>query len=122
MQVTTIEALGHLGGERLRRDEPVFDAVARLHAVQHRDLDGLLGQVDAGDLCAPVRHGLGEDSAAAAHVEHALAGEPADQPLDVPEAQRIDLVQRAELARRVPPAVGQGAELGELRGIDVRRS
>ena len=39
--------------------------------------------------------------------------------LDVREAQRVDLVQRAELARGVPPAVRERAELGQLGRIDV---
>ena len=47
-----------------------------------------------------------------------LAGE-ARVAVDPFQAQRIDLVQRPELALRVPPAVGQLAEFLELCGVRV---
>ena len=59
-----------------------------------------------------------EDAAAAADVEHALARERREA-VDPGEAQRIELVQRPELALRVPPAVRELAELRELGRIGV---
>ena len=67
---------------------------------------------------AAPRHRLGEDAAAAADVEHLLAGEAA-LPVDPVQAQRVDLVQRPELALRVPPAVRELAEFLELGGVGV---
>src|SRR5690606_32855993 len=74
--------------------------------------------VDAGDGGASASHGLAEDAAAAAHVQHLLAGQ-ADALIDPVDPQRVDLVQRLELAFHVPPAVGEGFELGDFGAIDV---
>src|SRR6185436_4980278 len=87
--------------------------------VQRRDLERPLREVDAHHLRALRRHRLGEDAAAAADVEHALALEPPGEPLDMAEAQRIDLVQRPEFARGVPPAMRERAEFGDFGGVDV---
>ena len=86
--------------------------------MQLRDLERLFGEVDARHRGAQPRHRLGEDAAAAAHVEHALARERREA-VDPGEAQRVELVQRPELALRVPPAVRELAEFGELGGIGV---
>jgi hypothetical protein len=67
---------------------------------------------------ARARHRLGQDAAPAAHVEHRLAAQ-AGQFVDPAQAQRVDLVQRPELAVRVPPAVGKVTELGEFLHVDV---
>ena len=89
--------------------------------VQLRHLQRLVRHVDAGDLGAAARHRFGEDAAAAADVEHALAGERGAA-VDPVEAQRIDLVQRTELAVRVPPARGELAEFLELGRVGVHRA
>ena len=95
--------------------------VAGLERVQLRHAQRLGGQVDAQHLGAAPRHRIGQDAAAAADVEHPLAAQ-ADQGVDPVQAQRVDLVQRPELAFRVPPAVGQVAELGQFCRIGVDRS
>ncbi len=77
-----------------------------------------VAQIDAGDRGAMRRHALGENAAAAADVEHGLALEP-DAIIYIVEAQRVDVVQRLELAVRVPPARGQLLEFGDFFGIDV---
>ena len=115
-----VEGPRPFGGEILRGDEAIVDVGARFHSMKHGDLEGLLGQVDAGDRRALRSHGLGEDAAAASYVHDPLAGEPSREPLDVREAQRVDLVQRPELARGVPPAMRERTEFGEFRGIEVR--
>jgi hypothetical protein len=43
------------------------------------------------------------------------------QAVDPVEPQRIDLVQRPEIALRIPPAMGELAELGELARVGVDR-
>src|SRR6266850_2248243 len=78
-------------------------------------------EVDARDPGPAVRHRLGEDAAAAAHVEHALAAE-ARAAVDPVEAQRVDVVQGAELAVRVPPAVRELAEFLQLCRVGVHRN
>src|SRR6185436_8202059 len=75
----------------------------------------------AGDARAAARHALGENAAAAADVEHVLARERRVA-LDPFQAQRIDLVQRPELALRVPPARGEAAEFLELGGVRVHHA
>jgi hypothetical protein len=66
----------------------------------------------------PPRHGLGQDAAAATHVEHALALERGEL-VDPLQAQGVDLVQWPELALRIPPAVGEITEFGQFLGVDV---
>jgi hypothetical protein len=39
---------------------------------------------------------------------------------DIFEADRIELVQRAELAVEIPPFLGHGAEFFQLTGVDRR--
>ena len=74
MQVTTSKLAGRLGGQRLGRDLAVLDVAAPgLQRVQLRHPQRLGGQVDAQHLGAAPRHRFGQDAAAAAHVEHALA-------------------------------------------------
>src|SRR4051812_1709557 len=86
--------------------------------MQLRDTQAFLAEVDAGDLGAAARHRLGEDAAAAADVEHLLAGK-AGGAIDPFQAQRVDLVQRPEFALGVPPAVCELRKLLELCGVGV---
>ena len=65
------------------------------------------------------RERFGQNAAAAADIERHLALEATAALGDVPEAQRIDIVQRLEFAAGIPPVMGERAELGELLGIDV---
>src|SRR5205807_1565916 len=60
-----------------------------------------------------------EDAAAATDIERTLAREPTHEALDMPEAQRVDFVQRTELARRIPPAMRERAEFRQFGGIRV---
>ena len=106
---------------RLGRDQLVVHRQPALEQVQLGDLEGALRQIDAGDHRALARRGLGEDAAAAADVEHRLAGELRDA-VDPRQAQRVDLVQRTEFAGRVPPAVRELAELLQLGRIGVQRT
>src|SRR5207302_2020105 len=92
-----------------------------LQKMQFGDAQRLLREVDAADAGAAPGHCLGEDAAAAADIQHALPGE-VSAAVDPVEAQRIDLVQRTELALRVPPARGELAEFLELRRVDVHRA
>src|SRR3954468_11438196 len=86
--------------------------------MQLRYTQAFLAEIDPGDLGAALRHRLGEDAAAAADVEHLLAGE-AGGAVDPFQAQRVDLVQRPELALRVPPAVRELRKFVELGGVGV---
>src|SRR4029077_1737782 len=88
--------------------------------VQLRDLERLVGEVDALDLRSAPRHRLGEDPAAAADVERRRSGELRDA-RDPVQAQRVDLVERLELALRIPPAVRERAEFLQFLGIGVHR-
>ncbi len=82
------------------------------------DAQRLLGQVDAGHPRAAASHRLGEDAAAAADVQHVAAFE-LRMLRDPLQAQRVDLVQRAELALGIPPAVREFPEFLQLGRIGV---
>ena len=98
--------------------------------VQPGDRDVALDGVDAGDAGAEPRHRLGQQAAAAADVEQREACQGAgrqrvaamtggDAVADEGDARRVELVQRPELALRVPPGLGHGGELRGLHGIDA---
>ena len=89
-----------------------------LQEMQLGDAQRFLGQVDAGHPRAARRHRLGEDAAAAADIEDALARKCRSL-VDPAEAQRIDVVQRPEFAVWIPPPVRELAELLELCRIGV---
>ncbi|MNT71263.1 hypothetical protein D3C72_2097300 [compost metagenome] len=88
--------------------------------MQACNLQGFFSQIDAGHLGAAAGHRFGQDAAAAAHVQHLLPAKAARAFLDPFQPKRVDGVQRLELAFRVPPPAGQGAELVEfgLVGVD----
>src|SRR5205085_2338122 len=92
-----------------------------LQQVKLGDAQRFLREIGARDARAARRHRLGEDAAAAADIQHALAREP-DARVDPAAAQRIDLVQRTELALRVPPAMRELAEFLEFRRVGVHRA
>src|SRR5262249_61175572 len=78
-------------------------------------------QADALAGAAGPAHPLGEYATAAADIEGRLARE-ARNTVDPGQAQRVDLVQRLELALRVPPAVRERAEFREFLRIGVHAS
>jgi len=80
----------------------------------------LVGQVDSEDVGTRRAHRFGQDAAAAADIEHPLAGQRGPL-VDPVEPQRIDLVQRTKRSGRIPPPVGQFAELLQLGRIDIHR-
>jgi hypothetical protein len=87
--------------------------------VQPRDGQCRVGQIDAHDARACLGHRFGKDAAAAANVEHRFSGESGALRCDVAETQRVDVVQRFELAGRIPPAMRQRTELGEFGRIGI---
>src|SRR5216683_8303762 len=86
--------------------------------MQLRNLQRLIGKVDALDPGAAPRHRLSEDPSAAADVERRRPGQLRDAGYPV-QAQRIDLVERLELALRIPPAVRERAEFLQFLRIGV---
>ena len=120
MQVTTSKLLGLLRGQRLGRDLAVLDrAACRPRA-----------RAAAPPSAAWSARSMPSTSAPRRAIESARM--PPPQPtsstrlprsgamrVDPVQAQRVDLVQRPELAFRVPPAVGELAELGQFARIGV---
>jgi hypothetical protein len=92
---------------------PAFEQVQTGHTQR------LVGEIDAGHRRASFAHPFGKQAAAATDVKHALAGELA-LAVDPVQAQGIDVVQRLEVAARIPPAMRKLAEFLEfaLVGID----
>ena len=89
--------------------------------------------IGADDLGAEPRHRLAQQAAAAADVEEAqplerprrvrIAAETrGDLVADIGQAHRIELVQRTELAVRVPPFGGQRGKALDLGVVDRRSS
>ena len=76
-------------------------------------------EIDGGDLRLCARQRFGEQAAAAAHVEHARAGELTAF-LHVARAHGIEPMEWFELAVDVPEAMGGGLEFGYFRGVAVR--
>src|SRR6185436_891910 len=113
-----IEAAGRSFLQFFGGNQLVSNGQPALEQVQLRDPEGFFRKVDAGHIGAEARHRLAQDSAAAADVEHALAGEMR-QAVDPAQAQWIELVQRPEFALRVPPAVRELAEFRELGRVCV---
>ncbi|MNC35393.1 hypothetical protein D3C75_838770 [compost metagenome] len=113
-----VELAGHFRSQRLGGALPVVDLHAGLQLVQARHGQRRLAHVDGCYGRAAQGHRLAEDAAAAADVEHPLAGQ-ADALVDPVDPQRVDVVQRLELAFAVPPAVGQRFELGDFGAVDV---
>lgn len=113
-----IEGGGHLIGHLLGGNLAVIDLLAAFQQVQPGDAERLLREIDSRDFGPADRHTLGKQAAAAANIEDALARQ-ADGSVYPVEAQWIDVVQRLELAVRIPPAMGEVAELFEFGWIGV---
>ena len=75
--------------------------------MQLRNLEGFFRQIDAQHIRAFARHRVGQNAAATTHVQHTMPVQRCDA-VDPFEAQGVDGMQGAELARLVPPAVRQG--------------
>ena len=108
-----------LGSQRFGADFTVLNAgCAGLQRMQLGHFQGLGGQVDAQHLRPFAGHGIGQNASTAAHVDYPLSCQ-VDQAMDPLQTQRIDLVQGAKFAFRVPPAMGQIGKLGQFGRIDV---
>ena len=115
-------------GQRLGRGVAVIDGDAGFGGMQAGYLDVALGGVDADDFGPEPSQRFGQQAAAAADIDdaEALQGQHArrvaaeagtDRVADIADANRVVLVQRLELAARVPPFRRDGAEAGDLPGI-----
>jgi hypothetical protein len=105
-------------GEFLGAREPVVDVQSAVLGMQSRDFEGCRREVDAGDAGTAADHAFGQQAATAADVEYAAAGQ-SGAGLEVVEPRGIHLVQRPELAGRVPPARRGGVETGDFRRIGI---
>ena len=103
-------------------------ASIKMSDARHLDVD--LRRIDAGHRRAEARHRFRDQTAAAADVEEDKAGEgisrplvaaemPAGLALDVGKARRTELVQRLELAVRVPPLPRHRREAVDLGLVDA---
>ena len=102
----------------------VFDAIVDLQAgiecVEPCGLHHARREVDCGDQRAGARQRLGEQAAAAAHVENLRIRKHAAL-LHVARAHGIELVQRLEFAIDIPEAMSRGFEFRNFRGVAVLR-
>ena len=106
--------LGEGLGSRLK----VIHCSPRFDLVQPSDGKRGFRHVDTGDRCAASCHGFGENAAATADVDN-LAALQVDRLSNPVQPQRIDLVQRPEVPRRVPPPGSQCVEFGNLCRIGI---
>ncbi|SSN11412.1 Uncharacterised protein [Klebsiella pneumoniae] len=91
-----------------------------LQGVQPGDLQRFGPHVQPGDRRAFARHALGEDAAAAADIEDFFTEQAAGAFGNIAQPQRVDAVERFELALQIPPARGDGFEFGDFSMIDIR--
>ncbi len=114
-----IEIRRALIGQRFGCDHAIRHRRLRFELMQPGNGQRGFGQIDPDHARACLGHRFGKDAAAAADVEHRLAGEAAALRCDIAEAQRVDVVQGLELAGRVPPAMRQRTEFGEFGRVGV---
>jgi hypothetical protein len=92
-------------------------------------VDVLLRRINTDNGCAKARHGLADQAAAAADIEDAQSLERMGQLLvetemraqllvNIGKAHRVELVQHAELALRVPPLGRQSGKARNLIRVD----
>jgi len=112
------KAAGFVGCHLFGGLAPVVDLDTRLVLVQARNCQRSFAHIDAGDRGAQPRHPFSQQAAPAADVDGCASGQRR-LAVNVLEAQRVDIVQRFELAVRVPPARGQFLELVDFSAIDV---
>ena len=118
-----------LVGERFGRDRAIIDDEVGLRRMLagHRDIR--LGGVGAQHIGTQPGERLGQDTAAAADIEDAQAGQAADLAripakmgrdlvADIGEPDRIELVQHRHGAALVPPLRGELRKLLDLGPID----
>ena len=116
--------------QRFGRRAAIVDVEALFGGMDARRRDVLLRGIRAHHLRAEPGHGFRQEPAAAADVEEAQALEGADGRrieaemgdralADIAEPYRIEFVERAELARRVPPFGGHGRETGDFLRVDA---
>ena len=103
-----------ISAEALAAERPAsFDVVTCMEMLEH--VPDPSSTVAA---CAAHSHAFGQYAATAADIDDRLAAET-DALVDVIETQRIDIVQRLEVARGIPPLVREFAELGQFGGIKI---
>ena len=86
--------------------------------MQPRHGQGRLAGVDAGHVRPKTGEGLGEQSATATDVQRCAAGHFATG-ANALHPRAVDVVQRLELALRIPPLAGEGLELGDLGFVGI---
>ena len=127
-----VEGLAGIG-QVLGRRRAVVDRHARLLGMQLGDLDVGLRRVGADNRRAKPGQRLAKQAAAAADVEDAQALErPCGMRIaaealrhlvaDIGQPDRVELVQRAELAVRIPPFGGQRGKAVDFRSVNGRSS
>ena len=113
-----VERAGLGRGERLDRLQAIVHGQPGFEQVQLRHFDQLGREIECDHVRALARQRLAEQPGAAADVEHARAGE-ADAVAHVTEPRRIEFVQRALRALRVPPAPCERPEFLQLGGAGI---
>jgi len=88
--------------------------------VQPRDIDHGRRQIDTRHQGTAARECLGEEPAAAAHIEHAGAAQASALAHEL-RAHRVEQMQRAELPLRIPESMRERLELAELGVIGLAR-
>ena len=116
-----VELPGMRVQQLFRRFDAVVDREAGIERMQPRGFHHARREIDGGDLARRARASdLGEQSAAAAHIENAGIGERAAL-LHVARAHGIELVQRFEFAIDIPEAMCGGFEFRDFRGVAILR-
>ena len=97
-----VERGWHFVGELLHRYLLVLHSDTALKRMQFSDIERGFSHINAGYVCAALRHGFTEDAAAAADVEYFFTSERCVT-VNVIGSQRVNVVERFELTFSVPP-------------------
>ena len=121
-----------LGNQLLGGCHPVVDRECGGAGVADGRLDAGRRKIDPGDRSAEAGKRLAQEAAAAADVDHRQAGQRplrqgiapevgADAVADIAEPDRVELVQRRQRPRLVPPVLGQIGEALEFGCVGAGR-
>src|SRR6266481_2291993 len=109
---------GLFGSQVFYGDVAIVDLLAAFQQMQLGDLQRFVREINARYLCAQPGHALRQDAAAAADIQHGFSGQRC-LAVDITQTQGVDVVQRLELAVRIPPFVGKLREFFYFGGIGV---
>ena len=97
----------------------VVHLYARLQRMKTSNLQRFKAHIQARDVRPFARHAFRQDTATAADIEHFFTEQTAGALRDIAQTQRVNTVQRFELAFEIPPAGRHRFKFGNLFVVNV---